>query len=1212
MTKGTTILLLAFLLLAGGSASAQFGVIIYTGQSSADLYMGKLTDQNYSKVEFFRGARKLGEITNGGPNGGIVTDYGLSKGVAYQYEFRAHRTTGGFLQGQVGLGFIIGGEIRGILTRRDTISINTVLIDSVFIFPGGPVNPEVSVPGGHLHFASGCDLTYSVAMSGKVSGIKIYDTESPSFPPGKMTSSGGRIKDINTHCWGQAGPLHGMTFVGSDIFMYTKYPSVITNCQLTYNTDQGRNDFSYFVHDHNMMDVSLTTVRDECQMIGAIRADRMTIEYDGVLTATDVTNSMFRSNGQLNLRPINEPTSCRNSTFKGGTSNSSLNISNQSVVEFNTMEYGTTLTLSSIAGGFDSADVKKVRINFNEFQREEQLSLILSTVKTDTIDVTKNYWGNCTGPTSSERLGRAARFDPFLRAKYPATSYWFDISPSKKNIIADGEDEVVFTGHFWNVITEQDSAGATVDYLVRVLGKEVQKGTLTMDANGMCTLSVKIPVEYRTAISAEVYFTSIQCIQMSYILMVSEPSGSDLQVQEAYVQQAITGEKSLTANKPFMVKAMLYTEEPVTTKFKVHVTVNNHVYDTFYVFDNKSLGLEYQLENPLTEINLPKGESPTLYFPINETGLGVGSYQVVVTVDPTDAQNPKGRVIEPIETNNELAVPFTVAATKWGNEGTSGAKVFVQAIDGFSRNRLEFMRRTTDTTKSFIESSWPMNAGQISFTTDSTVADYSWLNPDTLRAETWQYYLMKSYKQLRMSQPAYDRYVFAVDRDWFGTRLHPIDFPHRLSQTLSWSGIYDLMLVSAQSYKYLAHSLGHSFGLRRHDFGSTDPDTQEEYYNYFVGKEVYEAVDPFSLRIIHYGLKNKVGYLQKAYCFMGNTKIPGESNKFNIWICDVDHAKLQNTFHTFRGNGGSFSKPTVAKGVFIEGSVDSTTKAFTFGPWMTLDNATASNMVDSAWATHIFKTLDGNGTELARYYYRPTFTALGLDEAADQPFFEKEYFAFVMPFNDQVRKVVVTKDNQVVIERNVSANPPVVAFTYPKNSDKVPEGGSFIARWGATDPDGDTEFWYTVYFSTDGGLTWKLIAFESQLTESIIRAPKGRGYKLKIIGTDGIHSDEDIVTFDIENSTELPAAPGEYVLHQNYPNPFNPSTLIRYTLPVSGQVTVEVFDALGRPVETLYKGLQEAGNHAVTFDAGDHPSGVYTAVLRAGNAVRTIRMTLSK
>ncbi len=79
-----------------------------------------------------------------------------------------------------------------------------------------------------------------------------------------------------------------------------------------------------------------------------------------------------------------------------------------------------------------------------------------------------------------------------------------------------------------------------------------------------------------------------------------------------------------------------------------------------------------------------------------------------------------------------------------------------------------------------------------------------------------------------------------------------------------------------------------------------------------------------------------------------------------------------------------------------------------------------------------------------------------------------------------------------------------------------------------------------------------------------------------------------------------------------YPNPFNPLAEIRYALPQSGPVTLAVYDILGREVALLEQGLRVAGEHRVTFDAGNLPSGLYFARLSAGSYHATQKLVLLK
>jgi hypothetical protein len=89
-------------------------------------------------------------------------------------------------------------------------------------------------------------------------------------------------------------------------------------------------------------------------------------------------------------------------------------------------------------------------------------------------------------------------------------------------------------------------------------------------------------------------------------------------------------------------------------------------------------------------------------------------------------------------------------------------------------------------------------------------------------------------------------------------------------------------------------------------------------------------------------------------------------------------------------------------------------------------------------------------------------------------------------------------------------------------------------------------------------------------------------------------------------------APREYALEQNYPNPFNPSTVIRYSLPAGGYVSLKVFNLLGQEVASLVDGVQEAGQYAKTWDASGMPDGVYFYRLGSGSFSKMNRMTLLK
>lgn len=88
--------------------------------------------------------------------------------------------------------------------------------------------------------------------------------------------------------------------------------------------------------------------------------------------------------------------------------------------------------------------------------------------------------------------------------------------------------------------------------------------------------------------------------------------------------------------------------------------------------------------------------------------------------------------------------------------------------------------------------------------------------------------------------------------------------------------------------------------------------------------------------------------------------------------------------------------------------------------------------------------------------------------------------------------------------------------------------------------------------------------------------------------------------------------PTNYTLKQNYPNPFNPTTSIEYQVVNNENVTLKVYDILGREVKTLVNKVHSPGNYEITFDANELSSGVYIYRLRAGQFEQTRKMVILK
>ena len=92
-------------------------------------------------------------------------------------------------------------------------------------------------------------------------------------------------------------------------------------------------------------------------------------------------------------------------------------------------------------------------------------------------------------------------------------------------------------------------------------------------------------------------------------------------------------------------------------------------------------------------------------------------------------------------------------------------------------------------------------------------------------------------------------------------------------------------------------------------------------------------------------------------------------------------------------------------------------------------------------------------------------------------------------------------------------------------------------------------------------------------------------------------------------STEIPRS---FKLEQNYPNPFNPNTVISFQLPVDGQVSLKIYDLLGKEISTLVNEKLAPGTYTVDWNASQYPSGVYFYRLQTEGYTETRKMLLTK
>jgi len=148
---------------------------------------------------------------------------------------------------------------------------------------------------------------------------------------------------------------------------------------------------------------------------------------------------------------------------------------------------------------------------------------------------------------------------------------------------------------------------------------------------------------------------------------------------------------------------------------------------------------------------------------------------------------------------------------------------------------------------------------------------------------------------------------------------------------------------------------------------------------------------------------------------------------------------------------------------------------------------------------------------------------------------------------------------------------------------------------------------YQIFKTTNGGRDWfsqigtGVIYNITSFNDSLVWAcgNGGRIWHTMNGGTSNLNN--------ISNSI-----PSIFKLYQNYPNPFNPTTNIKFDLPKDVQVSVKIYDMVGREIKTLANEFKTAGRYSVTFSGADLASGVYYYKIKAGEFEQVRKMILLK
>jgi hypothetical protein len=162
-------------------------------------------------------------------------------------------------------------------------------------------------------------------------------------------------------------------------------------------------------------------------------------------------------------------------------------------------------------------------------------------------------------------------------------------------------------------------------------------------------------------------------------------------------------------------------------------------------------------------------------------------------------------------------------------------------------------------------------------------------------------------------------------------------------------------------------------------------------------------------------------------------------------------------------------------------------------------------------------------------------------------------------------------------------------------------------------------YFSSYFFSLAGKTTYSIMTGTNQLAGETQRYSMALMFALNIEEVFNIKRTIQKIynnNYQIDSTTSIVDkhlnVSSNYLLYQNYPNPFNPITKIKYSLPLSDNVQIKVYDILGREIKTLLNEYKQAGTYEIEFDAGNLLSGVYFYSIRAGNYTATKKLILIK
>ena len=259
--------------------------------------------------------------------------------------------------------------------------------------------------------------------------------------------------------------------------------------------------------------------------------------------------------------------------------------------------------------------------------------------------------------------------------------------------------------------------------------------------------------------------------------------------------------------------------------------------------------------------------------------------------------------------------------------------------------------------------------------------------------------------------------------------------------------------------------------------------------------------------------------------------------------------------------------------------------------------------IETAFDVWLIKTDSGGNVEWNRTYGGGGYDAgYSVDQTSDGGYIVAGYKTMlVAPYHHDLYLVKTSSDGTVQWERTYGES----GSDYANSVRETPDGGLIAAGLMETPVQGGCDI-YVVKTDGNGDLQW----FGTMSINGV-----DVGYCVRQTDDGNFVIAGSAFTFDYifdaflmkispgyvgieDDMSEF--VPGKFITSLNYPNPFNSTTTIRFSLHEPSEVTIDIYDLLGREVETLSRGYRPAGSHQVVWNADKFPSGFYFYRIEAG------------